>query len=204
MEQYDKGEVRMVEAPPIFILNETGIEMKVNAGSKIRNLMGFAMKKMKEPTIKQMTWNGSGNAMNKAISCAEIMKRKIKGLHQISKVYYRRIEEYWEPKIEGLERLKVNRDIPAISILLSKEALDSTDLGYQAPGSYNAFWKSEEQNIDKPAKKYSYGRSGTGGDNFKKREKKRKNDFQKSQGEKQDNPKMKKDSQNLKVNQLSS
>ncbi|XP_071158323.1 ribonuclease P protein subunit p25-like protein isoform X2 [Mytilus edulis] len=190
MEQYDKGEVRMVEAPSIFSLNETGIEMKVNAGSKIRNLMGFAMKKMKEPTIKQMTWNGSGNAMNKAISCAEIMKRKTKGLHQISKVYYR--------------RLKVNRDIPAISILLSKEPLDSTELGYQAPGSYNAFWKSDEQNTDKPAKKYSYGRSGTGGDNFKKREKKRKNDFQKSQGEKQDNPKMKKDSQNLKVNQQSS
>lgn len=47
MEQYDKGEVRVVEAPPIFVLNETGIEMKVNAGSKIRNLMGFAMKKMK-------------------------------------------------------------------------------------------------------------------------------------------------------------
>ncbi|XP_063421942.1 ribonuclease P protein subunit p25-like protein isoform X1 [Mytilus trossulus] len=204
MEQYDKGEVRVVEAPPIFVLNETGIEMKVNAGSKIRNLMGFAMKKMKEPTIKQMTWNGSGNAMNKAISCAEIMKRKTKGLHQISKVYYRRIEEYWEPKIEGLERLKVNRDIPAISILLSKEPLDSTELGYQAPGSYNAFWKSDEQNTDKPAKKYSYGRSGPGGDNFKKREKKRKNDFQKSQGEKQDNPKMKKDSQNLKVNQQSS
>jgi DNA-binding protein len=31
-----------------------------------------------EPGVKQMTWNGSGNAMNKAITCAEIMKRKIK------------------------------------------------------------------------------------------------------------------------------
>lgn len=38
----------------------------------------FCFALLKEPTIKQMTWNGSGNAMNKAISCAEIMKRKTK------------------------------------------------------------------------------------------------------------------------------
>ena len=47
MEQYSKGEVRMVETPPVFTMDETGIEMKVNAGSKIRNLLGFAMKKLK-------------------------------------------------------------------------------------------------------------------------------------------------------------
>lgn len=26
--------------------------------------------------MKQITWNGSGDAMNKAIACAEIMKKK--------------------------------------------------------------------------------------------------------------------------------
>ena len=33
---------------------------------------------LQEPGIKQLTWNSSGPAVSKAISCAEIMKRKIK------------------------------------------------------------------------------------------------------------------------------
>ena len=47
MENYDKGEVKEVEEPPVFPLDETGIQMRVTGGSKIRNLMGFAMKKIK-------------------------------------------------------------------------------------------------------------------------------------------------------------
>ena len=33
---------------------------------------------LQEPGVKQVTWNSSGPAVSKAISCAEIMKRKIK------------------------------------------------------------------------------------------------------------------------------
>ena len=43
--------------------------------------------------------------------------------YQQTKLQYVRIEEYWEPTVEGLERLKVNRDIPAMHILLSKDPL---------------------------------------------------------------------------------
>lgn len=28
----------------------------------------------------------------------------LQGLHQITRIRYRRVEEYWEPKVEGLER----------------------------------------------------------------------------------------------------
>jgi len=129
-------------------IHENAVHMRVSGGSKIKNLLGFAIKKFKEPEIKQLTWNGSGQAVAKAISCAEIMKRKIKDLHQINKVRYHRIEEFWEPKLDDLERLKVNRDIPAITILLSKEELDSTLPGYQAPGSIEAFL-----NLNEPSKK---------------------------------------------------
>ena len=31
-----------------------------------------------EPNIKKIAWNGSGNAVTKTVSCAEIMKRRIK------------------------------------------------------------------------------------------------------------------------------
>ncbi|XP_062574435.1 ribonuclease P protein subunit p25-like protein [Saccostrea cucullata] len=152
MENYTKGETREVEMEPVFEVNENCVDMKVNAGSKIRNVMGYAMNKVKNPSVKRIVWNGSGKAITKTVTCAEIMKRKIKGLHQITKLRNRRIEEFWEPNIEGLERLKVNRDIPAISILLSKDPLDVNTPGYQAPGSFEEFWKSETQQ-QKPAKK---------------------------------------------------
>ena len=76
---------------------------------------------------------------------------------------------------------------------------------YQAPGSYNEFWKSasNEAADNEMQKKTSHGRGSGGGGNYNKRQKKRKNDFQKSQGEKQDNQKMKKDNENLKVNKTS-
>ena len=47
MENYTKGEVKEVEEPPVFSLDETGIQMRVTGGSKLKNLMGFAMKKIK-------------------------------------------------------------------------------------------------------------------------------------------------------------
>lgn len=42
-----KGEVREVEEPPAFCLGTNDVHMRVAAGSKIRNLMGYAMKKIK-------------------------------------------------------------------------------------------------------------------------------------------------------------
>jgi len=154
MENYEKGEVKTVEDDLSSLgldFHASVIHMKVSSGSKIKNLMGYALKKYKEPEVKQVTWNGSGLAVTKAISCAEIMKRKFKDIHQVNKVRYQRVEEYWEPKIPDLERLKVNRDIPAITILLSKEPLDESTPGYQAPGPIESFL-----NLSKPHNKRSH------------------------------------------------
>jgi len=116
--------------------NDTSIvHMRVNAGSKISNLMNFAVKSLKDPAVQRLTWNASGQAITKAITCAEITKRKVKGLYQSTTLKFKRIEEYWEPPTEGLERLKVNRDVPAVTILLSRQPLDPSTLGYQAPNS---------------------------------------------------------------------
>ncbi|XP_060079290.1 ribonuclease P protein subunit p25-like protein isoform X2 [Ylistrum balloti] len=174
MENYTKGEVLEVSMDVPFPLDSSRVEMKVTVGSKLRNLLGYSMKKIKEPEVKQMTWNASGQAIGKAISCAEIMKRKNKSLHQITKLMNRRVEEYWEPKLEGLDRLKVNRDIPAICILLSKDQLDTTDPGYQAPGSLGSLWTSSSQQDS--ATSHKHGRdSGQPGSATAKRQRKGKN-----------------------------
>lgn len=156
MDNYTKGEVHEVPSTVFFTLDNSGIEMKVTAGSKLRNLLGYSMKKIKDPEVKQMTWNASGPAIPKAISCAEIMKRKNKSLHQITKLTNKRIEEYWEPTVDGLDRLKVNRDIPAIHILLSKIPVDTSDPGYQAPGSVDTLWTaSKSQQSSSTSRKHS-------------------------------------------------
>lgn len=40
-----------------------------------------------------------------------------------------RVEEYWEPQLEGLEQIVASRQIPCIHILLSLDKLDETVLG---------------------------------------------------------------------------
>ncbi|KAH9520375.1 Ribonuclease P protein subunit p25-like protein [Bulinus truncatus] len=139
MENYTKGETVTVYDPPSLQM-EGAIEMKVTNGSKIRNVMGYAISSFGSNSVRHLTWNGSGNAISKTISCAEIMKRKIKGLHQITQIGFLRVEDFWEPSVEGLDRLKVNTNIPTISILLSKDPLDTSDASYQAPGTADVVW----------------------------------------------------------------
>ncbi|KAI0234650.1 Ribonuclease P protein subunit p25 [Lamellibrachia satsuma] len=132
-------------------MSDDVIHMRVQDGSKIRNLMSYAFKKIKEPGIHQISWNGSGSAIPKTITCAEVMKRKIKGLHQITDIRYKRVEEFWEPKLEGLERLKVKKNVPSMTILLSKDALDTGHPSYQAPGSFETLWQKNADDEQKAA-----------------------------------------------------
>jgi ribonuclease P/MRP protein subunit RPP25 len=44
-------------------------------------------------------------------------------------LFHFRVEEYWEPKEEGLDQLVVTREIPTIHILLSREPLDQNEPG---------------------------------------------------------------------------
>uniref|UniRef100_A0A2C9LCQ6 DNA/RNA-binding protein Alba-like domain-containing protein n=2 Tax=Biomphalaria glabrata TaxID=6526 RepID=A0A2C9LCQ6_BIOGL len=142
MDNYTKGESVTIFDPPSLHM-EGAIEMKVTNASKIRNVMGYAMSTFGNSNVRHVTWNGSGNAISKTISCAEIMKRKIKGLHQITQVGFLRVEDFWEPTVEGLDRLKVNTNIPNISILLSKDPLDTSHPSYQAPGSTELVWPDQ-------------------------------------------------------------
>ncbi|KAH0627769.1 hypothetical protein JD844_008082 [Phrynosoma platyrhinos] len=152
MENYRKS--KTVEKPsplPFTNLPSDIIEMKVKDGSKIRNLMGYAIGKMESESMRQVLFSGAGKAISKTITCVEIMKRRLKNLHQITKVFFRQTEEIWDPIVPeaGLDPLTVKRNIPAICVLLSKDPLDTQEPGYQAPGSFDAFWletlKSESQ-----------------------------------------------------------
>uniref|UniRef100_A0A3P8VFH7 Ribonuclease P and MRP subunit p25, b n=1 Tax=Cynoglossus semilaevis TaxID=244447 RepID=A0A3P8VFH7_CYNSE len=109
------------------------LEMRVKEGSKIRNLMGFAMARIGGGGLRQVVFSGSGRAVTKTITCAEIMKRKVGSLHQITKLRYKVVTEVWESTEGGQPDMTVHRTVPSISILLSKDPLDPQEPGYQPP-----------------------------------------------------------------------
>ncbi|KAK5873667.1 hypothetical protein PBY51_018688 [Eleginops maclovinus] len=131
------------------------LEMRVKEGSKIRNLMGFAMTRMQgekgisggcvsDGGLRQVVFTGSGRAVTKTITCAEIMKRKVGSLHQLTKLQYKVVKEVWESSEGGASEMTVHRTVPSISILLSKDPLDPQEPGYQPPETLGALWEERE------------------------------------------------------------
>ncbi|XP_068586778.1 uncharacterized protein [Cebidichthys violaceus] len=134
------------------------LEMRVKEGSKIRNLMGFAMARMQGEKgvsgggvsgggggLRQVVFTGSGRAVTKTITCAEIMKRKVGSLHQLTKLRYKVVKEVWESSEGGTSEMTVHRTVPSISVLLSKDPLDPQEPGYQPPETLSALWDEREE-----------------------------------------------------------
>merc|ERR1712084_152438 len=69
----------------------------------------------------------------KAVTLAEVVKRRFKGLHQITSLSTTEIVDEYEPLEEGLDKVTDTRTMSCIEIKLSQEPLDTSDKGYQAP-----------------------------------------------------------------------
>ena len=73
------------------------------------------------------------NAVESAVKLAELIKHRIKGLHQCNKISHITIVDEYEPLEEGLDHLKFTRIVTMLEIVLSKKQLNTKDIGYQAP-----------------------------------------------------------------------
>lgn len=98
MNKYTKGKnvIEKLEKHniPIPDLPDDFVWMIVSCGSKIRNLLEAAWREFE--TKKHIVWSGSGPALSKTITCAEITKRKFKNLNQRTQICYRKEREYWD------------------------------------------------------------------------------------------------------------
>lgn len=121
---------------PINNLPEKFLWMHVKSGTKIRNVLGYALKEF--PSYNNIVWTGNGHGIAKVISCAEIFKRKHEGLHQVTKLCYISSEKSKD------DRATETRRISEIHILLTKDIKDTTELGYQAPGDCGKFLNKED------------------------------------------------------------
>lgn len=188
MENYVKA--RTLEQPgprPFPELAPDTAHVQVRDGSKIRNLLRYALSRMEAPPpatqgeegpeegggaggagpCRQIVFSASGRGVSKAITCAEIVKRRLKPLHQLTRLSFSGVDEVWEPRapLAGLDSLTVSRKLPCIHILLSSQPLDASLPGYQAPGRYDALWQEEAGGgaSARPGHKRKKGGGGAGG-----------------------------------------
>lgn len=63
--------------------------LQVNGGTKLTNVVDYAVKSVKSGEYRSVLWTGSGGGgISKTVSCAEIMKREFE-MHQITRIKYR-------------------------------------------------------------------------------------------------------------------
>ncbi|MBA0607703.1 hypothetical protein Godav_019970, partial [Gossypium davidsonii] len=127
MDRYQKVEKPKAETP----INEN--ELRITAQGRMRNYISYAMTLLQEKGANEIVLKATGRAINKTVMIAELIKRRIAGLHQNTSTGSIDITDTWEPLEEGLLPLETTRHVSIITITLSKKVLDSSSIGYQPP-----------------------------------------------------------------------
>ncbi|XP_022725988.1 ribonuclease P protein subunit p25-like protein [Durio zibethinus] len=127
MDRYQKVEKPKAETP----INEN--ELRITAQGRMRNYISYAMTLLQEKGANEIVLKATGRAINKTVMIAELIKRRIGGLHQNTSTGSIDITDTWEPLEEGLLPLETTRHVSIIAITLSKKELDSSSIGYQPP-----------------------------------------------------------------------
>lgn len=100
---------------------------------KPRGYIAYAMN-LFEGGAKTIMLKAMGRAINKAVTIAEILKRKIP-LYQVNRLTASEIIEVFEPLEEGLDVIESKRYVSCmiIQLSISKEGIDEKDIGFQPP-----------------------------------------------------------------------
>eukprot|EP01018_Ginkgo_biloba_P037869 Gb_08119 [translate_table: standard] len=122
----------------------------------------FQEKRAPEIVLKAM-----GQAISKTVATAEIIKRRVYGLHQNTELSSTSITDVWEPIEEGLLPLETTRHVSMITITLSTKPLDQTSVGYQAPLPSEQLKQQMGVNFDGDSRGGRTGGRGTGRGRFR-------------------------------------
>lgn len=108
-------------------------EIRITAKGQIRNYQGYAEKVLQKPEHDSIVISATGNAIVKALILIELIKRSVGNLHQINEITSREMIDIFDPQVEGLEQIEQKRRVTAMKTVLSKNPLDSKNIGYQPP-----------------------------------------------------------------------
>jgi len=107
--------------------------IRVTAQGRSANYISYAAKIFNEKNHDSLQVVATGTALPSAVTISEILKRRFKGLHQITKTGTIEIIDEYEPLEEGLVPVKDVRNVSFLEVTLSKVPLDTKDKGYQPP-----------------------------------------------------------------------
>ncbi|KAG2204692.1 hypothetical protein INT47_011988, partial [Mucor saturninus] len=105
--------------------------------SKIPTYVDVSIKLLQEDKKPHIILVGQGQNVNKTVTVAEIVKRKMQGtLHQYTQIGSVSVVEQWDPvKDKDLDSVEINKKVPVIIIYLSFEEIPELDItsGHQSP-----------------------------------------------------------------------
>ena len=109
-------------------------EIRVKRGVGIGRYLKRAWELLKGSETKNDTIiiKGVSNAVQSALNLAELIKHRVKGLHQVNKISNITIVDEYEPLFEGLDHLSFSRIVTMLQITLTTNAskVDKNDMGY--------------------------------------------------------------------------
>ncbi|XP_048501976.1 uncharacterized protein LOC104895479 isoform X2 [Beta vulgaris subsp. vulgaris] len=127
MDMYTRVEKPKAETP----INEN--EIRITTQGRMRNYITYATTLLQEKGSDEIVLKAMGRAINKTVMIAELIKRRIVGLHQDTSIGSNDIIDNWEPLEEGLNPVETKRHVSMITITLSKKELNASSTGYQPP-----------------------------------------------------------------------
>ncbi|VVC33430.1 Hypothetical protein CINCED_3A011371 [Cinara cedri] len=131
--------------------------LEVGHHSKIRNMLGFAIKSFK--TSDHILISASGPSVNKAITCGEIFKRQFPQIKQVTGIGYRNVRMITEEMINGeISKTITTRRLPSIHILLSKNHLHPNLPAYNNHVRYQGADKVSDH-VTRPVSRKTFNKS---------------------------------------------
>ncbi|WKY03115.1 hypothetical protein Q1695_016429 [Nippostrongylus brasiliensis] len=117
-------EEEVLDADPPFVDSlKTDVKvMELHKNTKFGNIIDYVNKVFEDETVRRVIFRGVGAAAEKCVSCVEVYKRKRQEeLYQWTALSSAKRVTYWDPVVEGMNRLKVTLDTPVIFIMLSRD-----------------------------------------------------------------------------------
>jgi DNA-binding protein len=97
---------RLVENKNVVFTEKHENEVRLTGYGHITNYIEYCLGMFKgsatAPAVRFVNIQAMGKAISKAVSVAEFVKRKMNGLHQITKLESFEITDVYEPIVEGL------------------------------------------------------------------------------------------------------
>ncbi|KAI0493981.1 hypothetical protein KFK09_024111 [Dendrobium nobile] len=107
-------------------------EIRITSMGRMRGYITYATNLLLGKDSNKIVIKAMGRAINKTVLIVELIKRRVAGLHQDTKIGSTFITDSWVPLEEGLLPLETTRLVSVIAITLSKQELDRSSVGYQS------------------------------------------------------------------------